>query len=163
MCCSFAYRGRVTRPTDTADVLDAGRARLELRFGFRLPDGRLVINARAESAAERPLFRDALARGRIAVPADCFHEWDRDRVRHTFRLPGGKTMLLAGLRSGDAFVILTTAANRSMAPVHDRMPLVLEEAGAQAWLEPDGGYRDVLRQTPPELLRAAGPGQGRLI
>ena len=117
----------------------------------------------AESAADKPLFREALACGRVLIPADCFHEWDRDKVKHTFLLPGRQTMLLAGLRSGGAFVILTTAANRSMAPVHDRMPLILEGPCAREWLEPDAGYRELLRQAPPELLRLAGAAQGRLF
>ena len=73
MCCSFDYLGRNIRPSDTATALEAGNAPVQLRFGFRLRDGGLVINARAESAADKPLFREALACGRVLIPADCFH------------------------------------------------------------------------------------------
>ena len=93
MCCSFDFRGRNIRPAGEATVLDAGRTELQLRFGFPLAGGRLIINARAESAAEKPLFRGPLAHGRILIPADCFHEWDKDRVKHTFLLPGRQAML----------------------------------------------------------------------
>ena len=111
MCCSFDFRGRNIRPAGEATVLDAGRTELQLRFGFPLAGGRLIINARAESAAEKPLFRGPLAHGRILIPADCFHEWDKDRVKHTFLLPGRQAMLLAGLRSGGGFAYNKTLAH----------------------------------------------------
>lgn len=159
MCYAFHVNGRDIRPTDNTEAITAQRPSL-LSFGFRLPGGKLVANARAETAEEKPLFRDALEDGRVLIPADSFYEWDRDKVRHTFSLPGGRPMHFAGLRRGDAFVILTTAANACMAPVHGRMPLIVEHA--DAWLFSDS-YRDVLRSVPPELERAAGIRQGRLF
>ena len=97
---------------------------------------------------------------RVVIPADCFHEWDRSKVKHTFSLPGGQTMYFAGLRDRESFVILTTAANKSMAPVHDRMPLILDDA--EAWLQDGDAYLKLLRAVPVELLRVAEARQGSL-
>ncbi len=159
MCYSFHVDGRDIRPTDKAEVMTPQRPAL-LSFGFRLPDGKLVANARAETAAEKPLFRDLFPGGRIIIPADSFCEWDRDKVRFTFTRSDGGPMHFAGLRRGDSFVILTTAANASMAPVHDRMPLIVEDA--EAWLFSEK-YREVLKSVPPELKRISGIRRGRLF
>lgn len=152
MCCSFKYQERIVRPTDTATVLAPGGA-LALRFGFRLAAGRLVVNARSETVLEKPLFRQLVLAGRVAVPAQCFYEWDRQKVRHAFSRFDGRDLMLAGLCDGKSFAILTTAANAGMAPVHDRMPLVLEDA--DAWLAEGDGYAGLLRARPVELRDAA--------
>ena len=80
MCCSFKYQERVVRPTDTATVLAPGGA-LALGFGLRLASGRLVLNARAETVLEKPLFRRLVLAGRVVVPAQCFYEWDRNKFQ----------------------------------------------------------------------------------
>ena len=151
MCCSFKYQERVVRPTDTATVLAPGGA-LALGFGLRLASGRLVLNARAETVLEKPLFRRLVLAGRVVVPAQCFYEWDRNRVRHAFSRFDGRDLMLAGIGAGHSFAILTTAANAGMLPVHSRMPLVLEAAGA--WLAEGGGFADLLRARPAELRDA---------
>ena len=148
MCCSFKYQERVVRPTDTATVLAPGGA-LALGFGLRLASGRLVLNARAETVLEKPLFRRLVLAGRVVVPAQCFYEWDRNKVRHAFSRLDGRDLMLAGIGDGHSFAILTTAANAGMAPVHDRMPLVLEDAGA--WLAPGDSFQALLHATPVEL------------
>ncbi|MBP3730217.1 MAG: SOS response-associated peptidase family protein [Mailhella sp.] len=161
MCCSFNFQGRNIRPSDNATVLTAVSSPLQLQFGFRLPDGRLVINARSETVMKKPMFRNLLRYGRVVIPADCFHEWDKSKVKYTFTLPDRQQMFFAGLRDQNSFVILTTAANRSMIPVHDRMPLILEDA--QGWLRDGDDYKNLLGLTPPELIRQAGIRQGSLL
>ena len=161
MCCSFNFQGRNVRPSDETLVIAAGRQGVQMRFGFRLADGRLVINARSETALEKTLFRESLLCRRIAIPADCFHEWDRDKVKYTFTRPDGRQMYLAGICGKSCFVILTTAANRSMAPVHDRMPLILEDINA--WMEEGDGFIPMLNMRPVELARMAGIRQGSLL
>ncbi len=148
MCCSFKFQERVVMPTDTATVLAPGGA-LALSFGFRLAAGRLVVNARAETVLEKPLFRKLVLAGRVVVPAQSFYEWDRQKVRHAFSRFDGRELMLAGICNGRSFVIMTTAANAGMAPVHDRMPLVLEDAGA--WLAEGEGFLDLLHARPLEL------------
>lgn len=145
------------RPTATAPVLRTGekKAQAELmRWGYALPHT-LVINARAESVREKPLFRDAVAARRCVVPTAGFYEWDGDGRKYRFRLPGEGALYLAGLyevREGvPCYCILTTAANPSMAPIHDRMPLVLTRRDLRPWLERPQAAAALLEREPPAL------------
>ncbi len=132
-------------PTDEHWIvlLDAaGRRRLvPARFGFEGQGGQLLINARSETASELPSFRRAFADGRCLVPADGFYEWRggrADRRPVWFHDPTGKHLVFAGLSTGSAeslaFVILTSAANELVRPLHDRMPVLLSPEGAERWL-----------------------------
>jgi putative SOS response-associated peptidase YedK len=119
---------------------------------------RQPINARSESAATSPMFRDALTRRRCIVPADAFYEW---QVRGGAKIPyavaraDGDPLAIAGLwegwRGADAevlrtFTILTTDANDTLRPLHERMPVVLEKADWPVWLgEREGDYAALLR------------------
>lgn len=119
------------------------------RWGVRGPGGKLVINARSETAARLPLFREAWAGRRCVVPADGFYEWmgsRGDRRPLWFHLRGKERGLLffAGLfeepepgreAAAPSFCVLTTAANAQVAPAHDRMPAILDADGARRWLE----------------------------
>lgn len=105
------------------------------------------INARAESAMKRPAFRDAFVHRRCVVPADGFFEWRgaKDARRPVwFHAPDGGLLHFAGLYESwrdpatDAwqrtFTVLTTTANDVVAPVHDRMPVILASESAEEWL-----------------------------
>ncbi|MFK8253266.1 SOS response-associated peptidase [Ancylobacter terrae] len=121
-----------------------------------------TINARAETVATTPAFRGAWkARRRCIVPVDGFYEWRREgKQKQPFMIArkDGKPLALAGLwegwrdpQSGEwlrTFTILTCDASPFMAPLHDRMPVILEEADVARWLESD----DVA-----SLLRPYGP------
>jgi len=148
MCCSFKCGGTVVRPAEPATVLAPDGARV-LSFGFRLASGRLVVNARSETILAKRLFRPLVLAGRVAVPVQCFYEWDSNKVRHAFTRFDRRDLMLAGICDGRSFVILTTAANAGMAPVHGRMPLVLEDAGA--WLAEGECFMTLLHARPPEL------------
>lgn len=125
--------------------------------------GSRLINARAESLAGKPAFRSALARRRCIVPADAFYEWKRSAegkgprqpyvIRHRDRSP----LALAGLwevwrppGAGDddpwlrTCTIVTTAANAVVAPLHDRMPVVLDEKDWDRWLDPSLDQADAV-------------------
>jgi putative SOS response-associated peptidase YedK len=106
------------------------------------------INARAETAATSPVFRDAFAHKRCVIPADGFYEWEkRDRggkVPHFVHHTDGTPLALAGLWSswkspdGERLTtcsILTTDPNRLVAPIHDRMPVILPPAAWDRWLD----------------------------
>lgn len=103
----------------------------------------LLINARSETAARKPAFREALLGRRCLVPADGFYEWRRAGQRREpfhIRRPDGRPFGLAALwtprSGGDAVVVLTTAPNAVVAAIHDRMPVILPPAAFAAWLDP---------------------------
>jgi putative SOS response-associated peptidase YedK len=119
--------------------------------------GARMINARAEGIAGKPAFRAAVARRRCLIPADAFYEWQRrespdgkraGRLPYAVRRKDGHPMAFAGLwevwrdRADPGAeplrtcVIVTTGANDLMAPIHDRMPVVLAPENWAAWLDP---------------------------
>ena len=112
------------------------------RFGLTGPAG-LVINARAETAASRPTFREAWRARRVAVPIDGFFEWAGPATARRpswFHRPGSRPFLLAALLGpapggGLGFAILTTAARAPVAALHDRMPVIVSGELLGAWLE----------------------------
>jgi len=102
------------------------------------------INARAETVAEKPAFRDAFAERRCVVLADGFYEWQSGRAaKQPYRIQraDGDPFAFAGLwadRGGTSTVaIVTTAANEVVEPVHDRMPVMLEPGEERRWLAAD--------------------------
>src|SRR6476646_167854 len=117
----------------------SGREIRTMEWGFRPawlkgPKGPPPINARAETLLERPMFRGALARGRCILPADGFYEWvaaaGKAKQPVHVRLRGGGLFGFAGLyaeaEDGPTCVIITTAANDLIAPLHQRMPVILD-------------------------------------
>ncbi len=110
--------------------------------------GNRLINARAESAAEKPAFRAAMRRRRCLVVADGFYEWQhggRTKQPYFLRLRGDGPFAFAGVWEAweaadhstlETCAILTTAANELVRPMHDRMPVILSAAGCAAWLDP---------------------------
>jgi putative SOS response-associated peptidase YedK len=114
-----------------------------------------LINARCETAHEKPSFKNSLKRRRCLIPADGFYEWDKKTKLPThFRQAGGGLFAFAGLfdewvcPDGSplrSFAILTTAPNALVGRVHDRMPVILSGPDAEdAWLD--------VQNTPPEAL-----------
>lgn len=105
-----------------------------------------LINARAETAASKPSFRDAVQRRRCLVIADGYYEWKREgraKTPHLFRAQTGRPFAFAGLWApGDdndplrTFAILTTEADELTAPIHDRMPVILGPDARARWLAP---------------------------
>jgi putative SOS response-associated peptidase YedK len=121
------------------------------------------INARSETAATSRAFRDALERRRCVVPADGFFEWTGTKQARRplwFHSPHDDLLLFAGLYESwmdpsnsewmRTFTILTTSANDVVAPVHDRMPVILPPERVDDWLfvPAEGRAEDVKRVTP---------------
>jgi putative SOS response-associated peptidase YedK len=133
-------------------IIHAGKRRLGLlRWGL-IPAwakdqsmGRRLINARAETLAEKPAFREAFQRRRCLIPVDGFYEWKGKKEAVRFRLRSEGLFAFAGLYetwrppSGEPVhtcTIVTTEANALVAPVHDRMPVILSRPGGAIWLDP---------------------------
>lgn len=127
-----------------------------LVWGFRTPKS-LLINTRAETALERPTFAESAKRRHCVVPSTGFFEWDGDRRKFRFSMPGAPELYMAGIydtRGGvPCYSILTTAANESMREVHDRMPLVLEREQIEPWLYDLEATAEFLNMTPPQLSK----------
>lgn len=163
-----AVRSGEIRPTAKVPVLTASRdgPSPELyTWGIRLPNS-LVINARAETAAEKPMFRESVEKRRCVVPSTGFWEWDADKRKYFFTLPEAQELYMAGLydvRDGaSCFCILTTAANESMRDVHDRMPLILTKSQILPWLQETDAARELLHTVPPGLKKSIEEVQLRL-
>jgi len=125
--------------------------------GWVAEPGPGIINARAESAADKPSFREAFERRRCLVPADGFYEWRREAgasIPHWIHPGAGGLIAFAGIwerwrRPGaeprNTFAILTTDASEDVAELHDRMPVIVAAHDQALWLD---------RLTPPAELRA---------
>jgi putative SOS response-associated peptidase YedK len=113
-----------------------------------------MINARAETLAEKPSFRNALGSRRCLIPADGFYEWKKSlgngrgkKQPHYIHRPDGRPFAFAGLwecwvdssrsLSIESCTIVTTAANLALCDLHDRMPVILSPADYALWLDPD--------------------------
>ena len=125
---------------------------------------RMLINARAETVAEKPTFRSAWRERRCLIVADGFYEWSKEKKPHLFYLKEKQPFGLAGIYENaptaggekSSFVIITTAANEIVAPVHDRMPVIIPAAKCGEWLGQSQSAGEQLRQLlkpyPAELM-----------
>ena len=155
------------------DTHNGGRELALVRWGL-IPswvkdprEFRMMINARSETAAEKPSFRAAICHRRCLVPTDGFYEWTGAagaKRPHLVRLRDGGPMGLAGIYEHwqgadgsemESMAILTTAANQSMSNLHDRMPVIIAPEHFDAWLDCSSGSAEVilaLLHAPPEDL-----------
>ena len=162
---SLQAAGRITAgdiyPGKDAPVLSARDGSLCCRWqhwGFPGFDGKkLIFNARCESALEKPLFRDSVLNRRIVVPAAWFYEWNKKKEKSKFYRKDMPVLFMAGFSrhygDGEHFVILTTAANSSMEPVHERMPLILEQDEIKEWVYNGAKTEGILKKIPCLLER----------
>ena len=123
-------------------------------WGFRTPKS-MLINTRAETALEKPTFAESARFRHCVVPSTGFYEWDGDKRKYFFTLPGKPTLYMAAIYdvrdSVPCYSILTTAANDSMREEHDRMPLVLKREQIEPWLYDMKATEQFLGMTPPLL------------
>lgn len=162
-----------TQPVATV-ISRAGQRHLgPMRWGF-LPrwygsetDGPLLINARAETIAEKPAFREAARSRRCLIPASGFYEWTKDaegnRLPWYIRPAQGEMLAFAGVwqvwERGEArhvtCAIVTCVANDTMAQIHHRMPVILPPEDWPLWLGEAGhGAARLMRPAPEDALRA---------
>lgn len=158
-------------PNRTRRVLRPARWGLIPNWAKEAAIGNRMINARAETLAARPAFRAALERRRCLIPADGFYEWKRAgrgmRVPFHIRRRDAEPFVFAGLwdlwhpPEGEPIAsctIITTDANDLVAPLHDRMPVILAPEAYDLWLKPAPLHADTLLPwlvpCPPEWLEA---------
>ena len=150
-------------PGDAAPAMIARQEKviaLPAIFGFPgYQDGKLLINARAETAAEKKTFADSLKERRIILPATGFYEWGRDasKTKYLFTVSDQQVLYLCGLfRIVDGkyrFVILTRQANESMAETHDRMPVIVGENEVRPYLTDLSAATEIIATAAPILKR----------
>ena len=130
----------------------------EMTWGYPNPAGKgLLINARAETVRQKRMFRDGIAYRRCVIPASGFYEWDHDKNKASFSHEDRSPVWLAGFYDlfDDLlrFIILTTAANASVKPVHDRMPCILRADQIYDWLRRDDKTDSFMSMEMPTLRR----------
>jgi putative SOS response-associated peptidase YedK len=154
-------------------ALGGGREQYLVRWGLIpswVKDPRAfstLINARSETAGEKPSFRGAMRHRRCLVPTTGFYEWTGQpgaKKPHLIRPRHGGLMAMAGLAEHwvgadgselETMAILTTAANATMQPIHDRMPVILNPADFDLWLDCSSGtskFAETLLGPPPDDL-----------
>jgi putative SOS response-associated peptidase YedK len=147
------YNVAPTQPIPVVRLIEGQRRFSLVRWGLTpswVRDPRafsLLINARGESVLDKPAFRAAMRYRRCLVPADGFYEWRREGERkrpYFVRLKAGGVMAFAGLWEAwsgpngeemETAAIVTTSANRSLQPVHDRMPVIVPPEAFDLWLD----------------------------
>lgn len=159
--------GGEVRPSDVAPVLAPDRSGrrtvFPMKWGFRAKT--LIVNARAETAAERSLFRDSWQSRRCAVPSSCYFEWEHPASPDGRRKTGTKYRLqekdapltwLCGLYRMEegipCFVVLTRAPGDNIRFIHDRMPLILPESAVEEWIRPETRPEDLLSLARTDLI-----------
>lgn len=160
-------------PTTQVHVVrfgEGGRQLVSMRWGF-LPHwykatdgGPLLINARAETIAEKPAFRAACRQRRCLIPVTGFYEWTKDEggTRWPWYIHADGPLALAGVWQSwesegnhlDTCAIVTTGANAPMSAIHHRMPVVIDHEDWGLWLGEEGhGAAPLMRSAPDDLLQ----------
>lgn len=148
-------------PTEEAPVLIGKNDQVKLawqRWGFSGFQGNGVIfNSRSETALRKSMFRESILHRRAVIPCTWFYEWSKAKEKAAFFREDSPVLFLAGFfntfGAEERFVILTTEANRSVAPVHDRMPLILERDEIRDWILNDETFQSMIRQRPVVLKK----------
>jgi putative SOS response-associated peptidase YedK len=167
------YNIAPTQQVAAVRAAGSGRELVRLRWGLVPSWSRdakqAPINARSETAADKPTFRHSFRKKRCLIPADGFFEWvalGGRKQPYYFHPPDGRLWAFAGLWEHwqgpdgpvESCCILTTAANELVRPVHDRMPMILPRQDWEAWLGPAvqeaGALLPLLRPYPADAMRA---------
>ena len=156
----FQVKAGDVHPTDLAFILTGTKeiCLTQMRWGFRKKDQKdLLINARVETVKEKPMFNESMRYNRCVIPASGFYEWNKIGEKASFRPPHRKILFMAGIwqkvEDENQFTILTTVPNASVAPVHERMPLVLDKNEVSQWLMDWKQAEELLTKRPALLER----------
>lgn len=149
------HTGKDVVPTDYAPVITR-QGITAMQWGFTLPDRKVpIINARSETAADKPLFSSSVQYRRCLLPASGYYEWDQQRNKYT--IGHGKPFYIAGIfRPEDdhiiRFCIMTQTPVPALTHIHDRMPVILQRDAAKAWLNGSLPPQLAFQHVPPGII-----------
>ena len=149
-------------PGNQVPVIASSKAGKKIAFlmfwGFRSRTGSLIINARSETAAEKPMFKEPWASHRCIVPASWYYEWEHIKApggtektgsKYTIQPLGKDKTFMCGIyrleNDCPHFAILTREPGEGIRSIHDRMPLILPEDMTEAWIKPDNDPGELLK------------------
>lgn len=157
------------RPTNVVPVLAPDRygktTAFPMKWGFQIPGRSLLVNARTETAAQKPTFRESWEKHRCIIPASWYYEWEHMVSSTGQKKTGDKYMIqsrnssmtwLCGLyRIEDGlpcFTVLTREPSEELKKIHDRMPLILPKELLDEWINPRTRPEDLLEYTLTDLV-----------
>ena len=143
-------------PGDMAAVVASNRQLqpqpFAMEWGHHLPDGKRIIDARSETAAQKAMFADGIRQRRCLIPAQHYYEWEKAngrKVKYAIEPKGSDGFFLAGIYRMEGgklvFAILTRDAAEGIAFIHERMPVILPNEAAEDWLNPKYHGNDILK------------------
>ena len=143
-------------PGDVAAVVASNR-HLEpqpfaMEWGYHLSDGKRIINARSETAAQKAMFADGIRQRRCLIPAQHYYEWEKKdgkKVKYAIEPRGADGFFLAGIYRIEVgkpvFTVLTRDAAENITFIRERMPVILPNSAATDWLNPKYHGEDILK------------------
>jgi len=152
-------------PSDTIPVITTNekheRNVLPMKWGFPKFDGKgLIINARSETAAIKPMFKESAKSRRCIIPASHYFEWEKrenQKVKYAIRPAHGSLSYIAGLYKTDVkasqilFTVLTRQADEKISFIHDRMPVIMPKDMISDWLSPGYNFDELLREADRDM------------
>ena len=140
------------------------KACFPMQWGYNNPQRSLLVNARSETAGEKPMFTESWHRHRCIIPASYYFEWEHflrpngkkeTGNKYLIQPKGGKRTWLCGLYRLEEglphFVILTRAPTEEIGFIHDRMPLIIREQDIENWINPDKKAEEIAYRAVTDL------------
>ena len=157
------------RPTNVVPVIAPGKSgrksSFPMKWGFQVPGRSLLVNARVETAAEKPTFRESWEKRRCVVPASWYYEWEhlvsntgqkKTGAKYMIQPKGSSMTWLAGLyRIEDGlpvFTVLTREPTEELRRIHDRMPLMLPKNMIEDWVRPDSDPKALIQYALTDMI-----------
>lgn len=149
-------------PGDVAAVIASNR-KLEpqafaMEWGYKMPNGKRIFNARSETASDKAMFADGMRQRRCLIPAARYYEWQKTpegKIKYEIAPKDSEGFYLAGIyrleKGVSVFTVLTKAPSESIAFIHDRMPVILPQIVMADWLNPRYRGNEVLSAAESEM------------
>jgi len=143
-------------PSDTVPVIANSKTLkptpFAMEWGYTTSDGNRLINARSETASEKPTFKDGMAQRRCIIPASYYFEWEKNgraKIKHAIGSTAENIIYMAGIYRLDqgtpVFSILTRSPAPSIEFIHNRMPVILPKSMLRDWLNTKYKAEDILQ------------------